>query len=101
MLQETKLSQEEADKIKARWIGQVECSPAVGKKRGVITLLSKSSGLSLVSTQRDEDGRMLILTLKRGGGTLSMWLTFMDPTQTTRPSVRASVAGLNYSPKRT
>lgn len=70
MLQETKLSQEEADKIKARWIGQVECSPAVGKKRGVITLLSKSSGLSLVSTQRDEDGRMLILTLKRGGDTV-------------------------------
>lgn len=38
LLQETKLSQGEADKVTARWLGESACSPAAGKKGGVMTL---------------------------------------------------------------
>lgn len=66
VLQETRLSGEDADRIKAKWVGQAACSPAIVKKRGVITLINKKAHITLEGVQH-EDGRMPITHLNRGG----------------------------------
>lgn len=65
-LQETKLSTEDAQRLKANWIGQVLCSPAVGKRRGVITLVNKNSRLTIQDQHADMEGRLLVTSFQRG-----------------------------------
>lgn len=72
VLQETRLSKEDAARIKANWVGHVACSPAIAKKRGVITLIDKNSHITIEGVQHDEDGRVLITHLKKGGEKLHL-----------------------------
>ena len=63
LLQETRLEEIEAMKLRRGWVGQVYFSPAVHKKNGVVILVHKRLNATLVSQEIDTDGRWIFIKL--------------------------------------
>lgn len=62
-LQETHLGEQDFQRLKKLWVGEVIGSPALGRKAGVIILLHKKLPYAIRSVDRDQEGRKLTIHL--------------------------------------
>ena len=61
LLQETHLTDTEHEKLKRDWVGTVLYNSYNSKSRGVAVLFHKKIGIKILKTNKDQEGRMLIV----------------------------------------
>lgn len=63
LLQETHLLKSDFEYLKMWWVGRVEFSSAVGRKAGVVTLIRKNLPYTILTVDKDIEGRQVSITL--------------------------------------
>lgn len=66
LIQESHLDENEANKLKRSWVGQVFTSSYTSKARGVLMLVHKKVNFQLIDTLQDSEGRIIGIRVKVG-----------------------------------